>query len=77
MKRKLLEQPPNAEEQRVILEYLKTLECVGDLGWDALVCHYEFVMTSMKNCFEQFSTSSEGILLRTPSQKQDPQSAVI
>jgi len=75
--KKLLEKPPKVEDQRVMLEYLVNLECEGDFAWDCQTCHYEFIIDSMKNCFEQFSTSEiPKDLLRTPS-KGDPQVCIL
>ncbi|ODM94952.1 Exocyst complex component 2, partial [Orchesella cincta] len=77
LRNKLVERPPKIEEQRAILDYLMTLQCDYDPAWVCLVCHFEFLTNSMKNCFQQFSTmdSNNANSARTPS-KQDHQNAL-
>lgn len=77
LRKKLLQKPPNAEEQRIVLEYLKTLECSGDMGWDCLNCHYEFISSSMINCFNQFASSDSTKDIVRTSANQEPQSVRI
>ncbi|CAG7725259.1 unnamed protein product [Allacma fusca] len=74
LKNKLLEKPPNAEDQRVLIGYLVTLECDYDPAWAAITCHYEFLTNSMRNCFEQFSNMEKPKdMFRTPT-KNEPSS---
>jgi len=73
LQRKLVEKPPNLDEQKIIIEYLVTLEVDFDPGWICLLSHYEFLSHSMKACFLQYSSNDRPReVLRTPS-KYDAQ----
>lgn len=76
LKAKLLEKPPNIEEQKILIGHLVTLGCDTDYdpAWACLSCHYEFITNSLKNSFHQFSNDKpvKDNLFVTPS-KQDNQ----
>ena len=55
LRAKLLEKPPDVQEQKVIISHLVTLECDYDPAWECLKCHHEFITNSLRNCFQQFS----------------------
>jgi len=72
LKTKLVEKPPNPDEQRRLIEHLVTLECDYDPAWACIACHYEFLTNSMRNCFHQFSVVErpKEHILRTPSKQE-------